>query len=229
MVSGFFEDDWKVTPKLTLNLGLRYDFATPAMEGKNRMADFDPDSGSLVFARKRSPIALARRSQLHEFRTPLRLCFLARSEDRGTGGYGIYYTLFERYRQRRRAGSEPALPYQQGTVRSLHLDDPGPDSQPGFPANFPTLPPSTSRTSPRSTFARWIPTIRRPMCNSGASAFNATSVTPGSRRSTMSAPSRRTSTFSATTISHSFQGTGRDDVTAPESPPHRSVRQLRPD
>lgn len=42
MASGFVEDDWKVSPRLTLNLGLRYDFATPALEGQNRMANFDP-------------------------------------------------------------------------------------------------------------------------------------------------------------------------------------------
>ena len=55
MASGFVEDDWKVTPRLTLNLGLRYDFATPALEGKNRMANFDPaGSGSLVFAKSGS-------------------------------------------------------------------------------------------------------------------------------------------------------------------------------
>ena len=54
MASGFFEDDWKATPKLTLNMGLRYDFATPALEARNRMADFDPTSGALVFAKSGS-------------------------------------------------------------------------------------------------------------------------------------------------------------------------------
>ena len=49
------EDDWKVTPKLTLNLGLRYDFATPALAGNNKMANFNPaGSGSLVFAKSGS-------------------------------------------------------------------------------------------------------------------------------------------------------------------------------
>jgi hypothetical protein len=33
----YFQDDWKVTPKLTLNLGLRYDFNAPWQEKHNRI------------------------------------------------------------------------------------------------------------------------------------------------------------------------------------------------
>ena len=82
MVSGFFEDDWKVTPQLTLNLGLRYDFATPALNAKDQMANFDPDSGSLVFARS-GGLRLARTGQheLQELRPAHRLRLFARSED----------------------------------------------------------------------------------------------------------------------------------------------------
>ena len=45
MFSGFFQDDWKITPKLTLNLGLRYDFATWPYEGADRMTNLDPLTG----------------------------------------------------------------------------------------------------------------------------------------------------------------------------------------
>jgi outer membrane receptor protein involved in Fe transport len=31
----FAQDDFKVTPKLTLNLGVRYDFSSPVWEGNN--------------------------------------------------------------------------------------------------------------------------------------------------------------------------------------------------
>ncbi len=38
----FLEDDWRVTPKLTLNLGLRYDLDTPRTERYNRTNYFNP-------------------------------------------------------------------------------------------------------------------------------------------------------------------------------------------
>src|SRR5712692_53719 len=43
--AGFFQDDWRVTPRLTLNLGLRYEFVTPIKEANDQLANFDPNLG----------------------------------------------------------------------------------------------------------------------------------------------------------------------------------------
>lgn len=46
--SGFVQDSWKVNPKLTLLLGIRYDVFTPFTEAHNRISNFDfPDALTL--------------------------------------------------------------------------------------------------------------------------------------------------------------------------------------
>ena len=40
--AGYVQDDWRVTQRLTLNIGLRYDTENPAYEVAGRMSNFDP-------------------------------------------------------------------------------------------------------------------------------------------------------------------------------------------
>src|SRR5581483_2878156 len=135
----FVEDDWKVTPQLTLNLGLRYDFATPPLEAKNRMADFDPAAGALTFAKSGSIGDRAIVDTNNKNFGP-RVGF-AYSPDTKTvfrGGYGIYYSLFERF------GSEDELALNPPfLINKTITSNTAPVLSPsvGFPSNF--LDPST--------------------------------------------------------------------------------------
>jgi hypothetical protein len=44
----YLQDDWKATDKLTLNLGVRYELTTPPYDANNRMANFNPETNSIV-------------------------------------------------------------------------------------------------------------------------------------------------------------------------------------
>jgi hypothetical protein len=155
MASGFVEDDWKATPKLTLNLGLRYDFATPPVEGQNRMADFDPGSGTLLFAKGGSTQDRAIvQPNTKNFGPRVGVAYSPDTKTVVRGGYGIYYTLFERI------GSEDELALNPPFLINKQLvSNTAPVLQPsvGFPSNF--LDPTTVNFSNLTAYhIRSVPT-----------------------------------------------------------------------
>jgi hypothetical protein len=101
----FVQDDWKVNARLSLNLGLRYDYMTPALEANNAMTNFNPaGTGSLLFATDGS---LLQRSLVNPDRNNFapRAGVVYKLDDNTIlrGGYGVFYNLFDR------VGSEDQL------------------------------------------------------------------------------------------------------------------------
>jgi len=47
----YLQDDFRVTPKLTLNLGVRYEYGTPHWERDNQLTNFDPVGLTMIQAR----------------------------------------------------------------------------------------------------------------------------------------------------------------------------------
>ncbi|MBK5256288.1 MAG: TonB-dependent receptor [Vicinamibacteria bacterium] len=94
----YVQDDWKVNSKLSLNLGLRYDFITPALEARDLQTNFDPaGGGSLVFAKGGS---LADRGLVkpdkNNFAPRVGVVYTLNEKTVLRGGWGIFYNLFDR-------------------------------------------------------------------------------------------------------------------------------------
>jgi outer membrane receptor protein involved in Fe transport len=103
MFSGFVQDDWKATPKLTLNLGLRYDYATWPYEGRDRLTNLDPKTGQL-FTPANSPYGRSLiNPDRNNFAPRVGLAYQLNDATVLRTGYGRFYMLFER------AGSEDQL------------------------------------------------------------------------------------------------------------------------
>lgn len=135
--TGFFaQDDWRVSDRLTLNIGLRYDFMTPAFEANNQMANFDPATGTLVYAKAGS---LADRALVNPDTNNVapRLGLVYRLSDTSVlrGGYGVFYNLFDRM------GSEDQIALNPPGLRNINIQT-GSTTTPvlflkdGFPSTF---------------------------------------------------------------------------------------------
>ncbi len=93
----YLQDDFKVNNKLTLNLGVRYEFATPYTEANNRLSNFDPATRTIIQAKDGS---LYNRSLVdpdyNNFAPRIGLAYNLLSKTVLRGGYGIGYVHFNR-------------------------------------------------------------------------------------------------------------------------------------
>jgi hypothetical protein len=93
----FAQDDYRVTSKLTLNLGLRWEFGTPIWERDNNWTNFDPATNKLIPATSGS---LYSRALVHpdykDFGPRLGLAYSVDNKTVVRAGYGISYSFFNR-------------------------------------------------------------------------------------------------------------------------------------
>lgn len=169
--SGFVQDDWKINNRLTLNLGLRYDFYGYPKDTRGRLVNFLPDqfrqgttaspAGPPNGFVQAAGGGLAGVPEVDETLVPSdknnfapRVGFAYRLNDAGTlvarGGYGIYYDKFSTRYANTQLLNYPYLALAVGLPGILRtFADPFiPLPQPGaFPVN-PTIPSPLSPLSP---------------------------------------------------------------------------------
>ncbi len=133
---GYLQDDFKVSSRLTLNLGARYEYATPQWEAENKLSNYDPGGNRMILAQAGS---LYDRALVNPDRNNFapRVGF-AYTAPRGLvvrGGYGIAHTHFNRAG----GGNLLALNGPQvvnGSVSQIASEATFRTTQQGYPVNF---------------------------------------------------------------------------------------------
>ena len=112
----YFQDDIRVSSRLTTNAGLRYELVTPQWESNNRLSNYDPGTQSLIQA---SSGSLYNRALVNMPKTNFAPRFgLAYSLDSKTvvrAGYGLNYAQFNR------EGGENLLVYNLPAIVNTNI------------------------------------------------------------------------------------------------------------
>jgi hypothetical protein len=113
----YLQDDFKISPKFTLNVGVRYEFATPQYERDNLLSNFDPSTNTLLRAKDGS---LYDRSLIHpdlnNWAPRIGFAYNIFPKTVIRSGYGISYIHFNRL------GGENLLAYNLPNILNPFVD-----------------------------------------------------------------------------------------------------------
>lgn len=125
MQFAYVQDAWKAKRNLTVNLGFRYEYATPMWEANNKLSNFDPATNSIVLAK---PGSIFDRSTIHpdyrDFGPRIGLAYAFNPKTVIRSSYGIFYS----HQERVGSGNILAINGPQ-IVQATIIQSPG---QPGF-------------------------------------------------------------------------------------------------
>ena len=91
-LGAFVQDDWKATPKLTLNLGLRYEYESPMTSSNKIYSRVDPTSGQVLFAGINASPALGLHASKLNFAPRVGFAYNLTPKTVIRSGFGIFYS-----------------------------------------------------------------------------------------------------------------------------------------
>lgn len=90
---GFFvQDDWKATPRLTFNLGVRFDYESPLLINDNTYSRIDTRTGRLLVAGVNASRALNLESDKNNFGPRVGFAYSLDENTVLRGAYGLFYS-----------------------------------------------------------------------------------------------------------------------------------------
>ncbi|MGH9666090.1 MAG: TonB-dependent receptor domain-containing protein, partial [Bryobacteraceae bacterium] len=88
----YLADDWRVTSRLTLNLGLRWEYFSPYSEVANRIANFNPATAAMMIAGTTGVSDFANvQPDWKDFAPRFGFAYQVRSHTVVRGGFGLFY------------------------------------------------------------------------------------------------------------------------------------------
>jgi hypothetical protein len=165
----FAQDDWRVNPSLTLNLGLRYDLFTPYYEQNDQLANYDPVTKSLILAGQNGVSRSTIDRDTNNLGPRLGFNYLLNDKTSIRGGYGIFYSVDRGGIDNQLTENPPSVvtEYRFGGDPGSHLriSDPIPLPTPVNPSN-PVLPQGSGlvyipRNSQNTEVQQWSIGVQR--------------------------------------------------------------------
>ncbi|MDR3753866.1 MAG: carboxypeptidase regulatory-like domain-containing protein [Terracidiphilus sp.] len=147
--AGYVQDDWRATRRLTVNMGLRYEFNTPIYEADNKLANFNPTTQAVVPATSSDRYTIDPNTE--DFGPRVGASYEVDSKTVVRGGYGISYSHWNR------VGSNYLSMNPPNGVVALQVSVPGTGLYNNVQSGFPTGMVSPTNYNPAFDTLQYMP------------------------------------------------------------------------